>query len=270
MSLHVRQQSSNPLISDYESEANNLIDLLPPTDRTPEELNLSVLRRHDNTVVALAYVAPYVVVYTFSPDSQGWEKSGVEGTAFICRLSPTAELPSRYAVMILNRRGLDNFRLEITGGASVEVADDIVIFQSEATGTMQIHGFWVYSEPSPSSTSQHREGFANTIRQCSEEVERSQQARAEQVDGCAEDGAQMSRQVSLKEIFGQQRQQDDSWSVRSHSPHGPPPKFTTTADTDFFRSSKRHGAPSPTANPSADHAMSLLDMIRNAGNSRTS
>ena len=249
MSLHVRQQSSNPIVSDYESDAIHLPDIPPPADRTPDELNLSVLRRHDSAVTAVQYVAPYVVVYRFSQESQGWDKSGVEGTAFICRLRPTATRPFHFAVMVLNRRGLDNFRLEVTSDASVEVSQDIVMFHSESND--QIHGFWVYSEPEPSSTSRHREKFAQTIKQCARKMEQA-----------TTDGAPMSRQLSLKQIFGQQRQQDDSWSVRSHSPQDPAPQFMTTADTEFFRSSKGHADP-----PDPSHTASLLSMLRGAGTS---
>ena len=254
--------ASNIGFSDYESDANNLSDLPPPSDRTPEELNISVLRRYDRSILVLEHVAPYVVVYTFSPESQGWEKSGIEGTSFICRLAPTADQLSRYSLMILNRRGLGNFHLKIVAGTSVEVADDIVIVQSESTEGAQIHGFWVYSEPPPSSTSQHREAFKHTIQRCAEEVERVQQVAVHQAED-AEQGIPMGRQVSLQEIFGQQRQQDDAWSVRSHSPQKPVPKFTTSADTDFFRSSKQQGAPSsPTP---TNHSATLLNMLRSTG-----
>ena len=250
--------------SDYDSEANNLSDLPPPSGRTPEELNVSVLRRYDQSVVALEHVAPYVVVYTFSPESQGWEKSGIEGTSFICRRSPTSDQLARYAITILNRRGLGNFHLEIAAGTSVEMADDIVILQSESSGGAQIHGFWVYSEPPPSSTSQHRETFMNTVKRCAEEVERAQKAAAQQAEE-PEPGVPMGRQVSLQEIWRMERQQDDAWSVRSHSPQQHLPQFTTSADTDFFRSSQQRASPrSPAA--ATNQSTKLLNLLRGAAN----
>ena len=238
MSSRKKRQTQVPAISDYESDANNLAYRPPTADRTPDELNLSVLQRHDTSILALEYIAPYVVLYTFLPDTAGWEKTGVEGTAFVCRLRPTQERRTRYSIMILNRRGLNNFQLELSGDVTVESADDITILQSKPEGKVHIYGFWVFSEPLPSSTSEHREAFTQTIRTCAQEVKRGEE---EDIPNTLEDSqasVPMDRKISLKEIFGQQRQQDDSWSVRSHSPVQPFPHFTTSADTDFFRASK--------------------------------
>lgn len=259
--------------SDYESDGNYLSDMpQPPEERTDEELNLSVLRRHNPEVVALEYVAPYAVVYIFSPNSQEWEKSGIEGTAFVCRLTPTYEYSQRYTVTVLNRRGLDNFNLELLSSADVEVTAEYIILQSAKEGVHQVYGLWIFSEPPPSSTAHHREAIAEKIQECTAKVEQGRimegQKEAEGQEEHYEDSIPMGRELSLKELFGQQRQQDDAWSVRSHSPHQPSSQFATTADTDFFRTPHRNAqphSPAVSAQSNGQPRDGLMELFRKAG-----
>ena len=317
------------IISDYdESDANYLSDvaaaaaLPPPAERTDEQLNISVLQRHNPDVVSLEYVAPYAVVYVFSPEQQAWEKSGVEGTAFLCGLRPSARLARRFAVTVLNRRGLDNFQLELLAAGDVEITEEYVILQSSAStsspsssaegvadgagSSPAVYGLWVFSEPAPSSTAHHRANMALRIQQCAELVEQGRRGpgQEEELDGQGEAynghdadveeeeddeemAVPMGRQLSLKELLGQQRQRDDAWSVRSHSPsrsasrraqasQSPPqmppapaqPQFVTTADTDFFRGGSRSRAAPPSPAVSAESTgqrQKLLDLFRKAG-----
>ena len=277
-----RRPKHNPqtsLVSDYESDANYLSDIPPPpAERTDEQLNLAVLRRHNKDVMSLEYVAPYAVVYVFSSTSQQWEKSGIEGTAFLCGLLPNNELAQRYAVIVLNRRGLNNFNLELESSGEVEITEEYIILQSENNGIPCVYGLWVFSEPPPSSTSHHRAAMAQRIQECAERVEISRRTPQEQGLNDDDDGAEesipMGRQLSLKELFGQQRQQDDSWSVRSHSPqrqqHQLPsaPQFTTPVDTDFFRTPQKNTKPpSPAVSAQSNGQRDILmDLFRKAGN----
>ncbi|MCJ1478696.1 hypothetical protein MMC13_007377 [Lambiella insularis] len=271
---HQQTHSGNaPLVSDCESDANYLSDLpVPPVQRTDEELNLSVLQRHNRDVITLEYVAPYAVVYQFSPDSQQWEKSGIEGTAFVCGLRPHAESPHRYEVMVLNRRGLNNFNLELLNATDVEITEEYIILNSTHDSVPHVYGLWVFSEPPPSSTSHHRTAIAHKIQECALRVETGRKAVQEEAineeDAHMDDGVPMGRQVSLKELFGQQRQQDDAWSVRSHSPQRPSTEFPIPSDSAFFRSTQRHAqphSPAVSAQSNGQDRNALLDLFRRAG-----
>jgi hypothetical protein len=273
MSRNKPRHGHQHTISDYESDVNYLSDIpAPPAERTDEELNLAVLRRHNHDVFTLEYVAPYVVVYIFNPTSQEWEKSGIEGTAFVCGLVPNNEYSARYAVMVLNRRGLENFNLELLSEEEVEITDEYIILQSPDANMPHVYGLWVFSEPPPSSTAHHRVAISQKIKDCAQRVAEGRRSNQHQ-DTQIEDGAAMGRQLSLQQIFGQQRQEDDAWSVRSHSPahHSPQPppitQFTTPADTAFFLSSKRPAAPvSPAVSAqSTGQSDVLLDLFRKAG-----
>ncbi|KAF2474295.1 PH domain-like protein [Lindgomyces ingoldianus] len=221
-----------PQPSDYETDAPLPIDLPPPPPRSNEELNLAVLRRHYPEVVSVQHIAHYAVVYTFSQDSALWEKSGVEGTLFVCELAPSPTGANRFSVIILNRRGLDNFRIELTSDADMEITDEYVILQDNNV----VYGLWVFSEPPPSSTANNRVETAGKIRVLAKQAADSRQARdpvqrngAEAADR-EEDSVPMGRQLSLRELFGQQREQDAAWSVHNHHSPGLSSGFAPTPD----------------------------------------
>jgi hypothetical protein len=259
--------------SDYESDGQFYPDMPPaPIQRTDEELNISVLRRHNPDVISLEYVAPYAVVYQFSSASQQWEKSGIEGSAFICGLRPTQESPARYDVTVLNRRGLDNFNFELLNASDVEFTEEYIILNTMIESLPKIYGLWIFSEPPPSSTAHHREAMAYKVQECLEKVIMGRGRVEEQTpmgfEEEVEDSIPMGRQLSLKELFGQQRQQDDAWSVRSHSPQRAPIQFVNSADTDFFHNPQRHArahSPAVSAQSSGQGRDNLIDLFRKAG-----
>lgn len=256
---HPRQQSSTavPQPSDYESDnAFYLSDtqqqppdpaMPPPPTRSNEELNISVLRRHNPAITSILSLAPYAVVYFFSPSTRQWEKSGVEGTMFVCQLTQGRLGEERYSVFVLNRRGLDNFDVRLTDGENVELTDEYVILKAEDDDdddedsgggggngrkkNSRIYGLWIYSEPPPNSTAETRTINAQMIKECAvhagqslklarerREAERQNGLHAAAAPNEAYASVPMSRQISLKELFGQQRAQDDGWSVKAHSP----------------------------------------------------
>ncbi|EFR04342.1 hypothetical protein MGYG_07351 [Nannizzia gypsea CBS 118893] len=237
---------------------------LAPT-RTNEELNLSVLRRHNPSIISILSLAQYAVVYHFNATTQLWEKIGVEGTLFVCQLTPGEIGEDRYSVFLLNRRGMNNFDVSLVTGDDIEITEEYVILkvdeqdttaaQTPEKGAMvaspgmkaMIYGLWIFSEPAPSSTADARATNAKLIKECAvyagesrklaEERLAAERSQAAALSGFypgeagngedAQGGIPMGRQISLKELFGQQRAQDDEWSVKVHSPvvgnEGQPP-----------------------------------------------
>lgn len=171
----VQPNAANP-VSDYESDFNNpTLDEqpLPPPARTNTELNLSVIKRHLPDAVSIVSIASYAVVYIFSLTSQQWEKNGVEGTLFICELSPNPSATPRYSVLILNRRGMDNFKLELLDSDDVDITEEYVILQGHDDADVpKAYGLWIFSEPEPSSTAHAREVNARIIEDCALRAER--------------------------------------------------------------------------------------------------
>jgi hypothetical protein len=266
-SRKTRRQNNNHTnhLTDYESDTAYLSDMqhqpAPPL-RSNEELNLSVLQRHNPSITSILSLAQYSVVYIFSPTTRQWEKNGVEGTLFVCQLTQGSLGEERYTAFVLNRRGLQNFDLPLTDSENVELTEEYVILKAdEATdgeqGTngiadplnpqggrqngnstdVRIYGIWIYSEPPPNSTADTRTINADMIRQCAAHAGQSLKLARKRLEEMRQNGmhvaaaaaamqappteeaqasAPMGRQMSLKDIFGQQRAQDDGWSVRAH------------------------------------------------------
>lgn len=160
--------------------------------------------------------------------------------------------------MVLNRRGMENFEANLVDGEDVELTDDYVILKvddqqqpggsgednkkkkpnntaNNSNGAIKmadgresvIYGLWIFSEPPPSSTAEIRAINAQFIKEYAVHggqskklaAERSQAAMAQYQQNEGVSGSvPMGRQISLKELFGQQRAQDDEWSVKVHSP----------------------------------------------------
>ena len=275
--------NNHQFTSDYESDYPNYLSdaaqqqeselPIPPPLRSNEDLNLAVLRRHNPCINSIVSLAPYSVVYVFNPSSRQWEKSGVEGSLFVCNLSQGDLGEERYSVFVLNRRGLNNFDIPLTDGENVELTDEYVILKSDMEGVLEnnqnggnnnptsnkknhsdvrIYGLWIYSEPPPNSTAQIRAINAQTIRECAVHAGQSLRIAHERLEASRQNGLHMAaeaaattavpleelqasvpmgRQVSLKDLFGQQRAQDDGWTTRAHHlnpnmgdwQHQPPP-----------------------------------------------
>ena len=238
--------------SDHETGSSPAADVPnAPSSRTNNELNLSVLRRHNAEIDSILSIAPFVVVYTFPASTKEWEKCGIEGTLFVCQLISPEPGVERYAVVVLNRRGLENFTAELRHGDDVEITPEYVILQvqSEEKENM-IHGLWIFSEPAPSSTADTRATNAQIIHDCAVQAETSKKLAAEkkkyevQEDETAPaegpSGPLAGRRLSIRELFGPPNiQRDRVEDGKVDAPPPPPAQFTPSADTEFFRSTTR-------------------------------
>lgn len=270
---HSQPQTSH--LTDYESDAAYFSDMqhqaqlvtaaaTAPPLRSNEEINLSVIRRHNPSVTAILSLAPYAVVYIFSPTTKQWEKNGVEGTLFVCQQTKGPLGEERYTAFVLNRRGLNNFDLPLTDSDNVELTEEYVILKADegsegepgengiadpvnpqhgrqngasSPADVRIYGLWIYSEPPPNSTAETRTINAKLIRECAAHAGNSLKDARERLEAMRQNGLHvaaaaaetqappleeiqasvpMGRQISLKDLFGQQRAQDDGWSVRAH------------------------------------------------------
>ncbi|KAL1590479.1 hypothetical protein WHR41_00683 [Cladosporium halotolerans] len=291
-STRAAQLQPQPAISDYETDTATFTDnvaahIAPPPTRTNTELNLLVLRRYCPEVERIVQIAPFAVVYSFSPETEGWEKIGTEGTLFVCQLAGASH--SRYSVIILNRKSLDNFIVELESANNVEITDSYVILQTPAEdGTLQIYGLWIFSEENVTPSTQ--QVVAMAIEECAMRAEEGRK-HAEEAYGEAQqvpqqyglDGfehqaqppmeapqqPQQSQTIDLMHLFGRPaQQQGPAQTVPEPAPQYPQqPKFMSNPDTDFFRSSNSPVAPpqfqQPPPQPASQQNV-LLDMLHSA------
>ncbi|KAI9264864.1 hypothetical protein BDA99DRAFT_507110 [Phascolomyces articulosus] len=104
-----------------------------------QTLNLTVLERHDSSIVDICDQSPHAVVYKFIRDKNSWDKMGVEGVLFLVKrkTAPT------YALFILNRLSMDNFCLYLSDIRDLSLADEFLICQ---TSEGQACGLWLFEE----------------------------------------------------------------------------------------------------------------------------
>ncbi|KAF6241868.1 hypothetical protein HO173_000580 [Letharia columbiana] len=182
---HHPQPSDNEL--EYTAPANPTI--------TNDVLNLSVLQRHLPSTVSIDFLAPYSVVYIFSTTTQAWEKSGIEGTLFVVKLRDEG-----HAVVVLNRRGLDNFVLHLKSAEEVDVTDEYIILQGNSADNLghgnadeqKVYGLWIFEEEQ-GSTKGVREACGRCIVECAERAGNEWGTRA--VDGQSKGYAQQQSNV---------------------------------------------------------------------------
>jgi hypothetical protein len=207
-------------VSDYESDAVQYMeagDMPPPAApplpaRSNTDLNLSVLRRHLPSIRSIVSIAANAVVYNFSPSGNNWEKSGVEGTLFVCEQEPVLiaghPMP-RACVFVLNRRGLNNVVVELCQASICQKDGDLIVFSvesntatpdsdGEAGSDAKVIGLWLHADEENT-----REVNAAII------ADAWGKSRLVAGQGSADPGAQReadvgdSRQPSISDLFAQ-------------------------------------------------------------------
>ncbi|KAM0804822.1 hypothetical protein BDR22DRAFT_799469 [Usnea florida] len=119
--------------------------------RTDADLNLAVLQRYLPSTVSIDFLAPYAVIYIFNITAQAWERCGIEGSLFVVRLRDEG-----HAVVVLNRRGLDNFVLHLQSAGEVDLTEEYIILQGNGTNSVgtgngsadeqKVYGLWIFEE----------------------------------------------------------------------------------------------------------------------------
>ncbi|KAM0338557.1 hypothetical protein ACHAPQ_002211 [Fusarium lateritium] len=208
---HSRQPSNRiPAVSDYESDAAAIhTDYAPPPPRTNTELNLSVLQRYLPSIHTILSIAANAVIYTFNSGSESWEKSGVEGTMFVCAQSPLPEDPgqvSRACVFILNRRGLDNVIVDLSRVSHAEVSGELVIMRVEGDWGKgdKVLGVWIHNDKDET-----REVNAAIIQEAWK-IARSGDPVETQGPEAGPAMQAMGRRLSLSDLFGSANGKPDS------------------------------------------------------------
>lgn len=143
-------------------------------------LQLRVLRNHNPLTNSIIGIAPLVVVYTFSLETETWAKANIEGTLVVTELLPSTLNPSqpRYSLVVLNQRNLENFTYSIKNAEHVELADEDFISltemhdQGRGDTVKTIWGLWVFSDPAAGEGEMRMaEIMARVMGECAEKTE---------------------------------------------------------------------------------------------------
>lgn len=147
-----------------------------------DDLNHRVVARYLPGLDRILHTTPYAVIYLFQPTTSSWEKSGVEGSLFICQFTALGSL--HFALVILNRRGLDNWIVEIVSHDGVQVTDEYIMLagqrqlqdlsgqqtQIASDADDRIWGIWVFEE-AVGSTKGQRDECRELITACARKAE---------------------------------------------------------------------------------------------------
>ena len=163
-------------------------------------------------------------------------------------------------VVILNRKGLENFQLELSGDVEVEITDEFTILQTasdDGEGGGRVWGLWIYEEGMGGEGMGGGRGVtAGVIGECAARI------RREEEDGDGDEEGDEHPALDGKQQ--QQLPQSQPHAPPSPSPipipipipqppsiplnskpqappPPPPPLFQPTADTQFFLSAGRNG-----------------------------
>lgn len=289
-------QQTIPQASDYDSDylgyASDYPSHQPPPQRTNDELNLLVLQRHNSQVASVLTTAPYAVIYSFATDPEpAWSKTGIEGSLFVCQMTPGPMTEDRFAAIVLNRRGLDNWEAPLVEGenASVEITDEYVIISFRGEYQQETYGIYIFSEGSGTSTEYTRQVIGEVLKSLATAAGVSRQAaeraasevNARHTNGHVQEaesnleiqdmGAPMGRQLSLQQLFGQQRSEDAGWSVRAHNldttpdqpPH--PPTYAAAAQARPTSYAAAAASSSRPPQPQSQQSDVITNLFRNAG-----
>lgn len=177
---------------------------------------------------------------------------------------------------------MENFDAELreADNTGVEITDDYVIISLMEQGVQKIFGIFIFSEGPGSSTEKTRTLNAELMKQCAIQADSSlkaaeaaaAQALRVQKNGHAHAnepsvqdlalGVPMGRQTSLQELFGRQRVEDASFSVRLHSPEGR--GHAEGPEQPFLGRNRQGQSGSPAAAPPQQQDV-LGDLFRRAG-----
>lgn len=216
-------QDQHPIDNDYTTNAyNDPYNRDPDQSQSPSDpsahLNLLVLRRHNPSIIDILCIASFATIYSFSFQSGEWEKTGVEGPLFVVRLAPQPrrntddsddgldedgnewaaeeEEEETYAIVVLNRKHLDNFTVPIRDPSALDLSEEhiqILAERSESSDSLQpyietskdeartgnealaedgpdpektvAYGMWIWNEAGK-STEGAREHVADTVVEC--------------------------------------------------------------------------------------------------------
>lgn len=180
-----KQQKSHLEQSDYDSEAYHTdaaaqayaVHAPNPPPRDSDELNLAVLRRWDPEVVAIKSKASMAVVYTCSTETGQWERADIEGPLFVCELvRATLPIPDssllieRYKAVILNRKNMQNFAVDLKASGQLDVNDSLIMFSPNQPDE-PLYGIWVYA--GQVETDNQMTKIARTMFECAQSAEMS-------------------------------------------------------------------------------------------------
>lgn len=100
-------------------------------------INLAALKRQDPYISTITDSSTHVAVYSFSPQSNGWEKTDVEGTLFVYR----RVAPPYWGFTIMNRLSMENLTEPLNDELEFQTQNPFLLYRN---AKLLIYGIWFY------------------------------------------------------------------------------------------------------------------------------
>lgn len=197
---NTRKTKQNPYSEPPTSIRSTDLGMSPVTmiSKLQEEpsLNLRVMQSHNPLTVSIIGIAPLIVVYSWSFETETWVKADIEGTLFVTELLPSTLNPSqpRYSLVVLNQHNLENFSYSLKKAELVELVDEDFLSltemhdQGRGDAVKNIWGLWVFSDPAAGEGEiKMAEIMKKIMVECAEKVEMGAASAGEDDDVSSEE-----------------------------------------------------------------------------------
>jgi mRNA-decapping enzyme 1B len=140
------------------SNLNTVLDL---DNRHSSDLNLAVLTRLDKDVESIIATASHVVIYSFDPTKQLWNKKEIEGSLFIVKRS--TEPNSR--LFVINRLSRVNLVQDIISTIELQHRKPYLMYRDSAKPDLGVIGIWFHDENERKSITKHLKTLVDELKE---------------------------------------------------------------------------------------------------------
>lgn len=212
-------------------DPNNDYPFGRPDDERPADIvgeaNLRVLRMHHPDVESIKYRAHFVHLYRFDLAANDYTEQIGAGPTFVVSLTRTDPDIPRYAIIILNRKNMDVFRIDLDPEEVYVSEDDVYILVENKKDGSDAWCIHIHRGPDNDSAMRNDpELMQKAVKEVMEEMEKGiEMAKARKVAMASAPLPQWAPQPDYPEPVQQgfQQQREGSTASGMQHPYGYPP-----------------------------------------------
>ncbi|XP_048346124.1 mRNA-decapping enzyme 1A [Sphaerodactylus townsendi] len=104
-----------------------------------QEMSLAALKQHDPYITSIADVTGQVALYSFSPKTNEWEKTDIEGTLFVYKRSASPY----HGFTIVNRLNMHNLVEPVNKDLEFQLHEPFLLYRN---ANLSIYSIWFYDK----------------------------------------------------------------------------------------------------------------------------
>lgn len=99
-------------------------------------VNLTALKRIDNTIDNILYTAKHCVLYKLDNNTSRWTKQEIEGVTFIAQRNNN--INNKYCIVISNRKSINNYICNVYQHMNIELNSQYLMYQVDDNNTYNL------------------------------------------------------------------------------------------------------------------------------------